>query len=113
MGHPGNHKITHLFEELDNHKKTRRKLTLQKKRNALLFLEKSFPFLGRLNGFDLSKKFGGRLSNQQERSISFLTMPVISAGSPSPRRTECRTPSPFPSPQGERVGVRGSSKVGA
>jgi hypothetical protein len=37
--------------------------SFNKKRNALLFLEKSFPFLRRLNGFDLSKNFGGRLLN--------------------------------------------------
>jgi hypothetical protein len=53
MGHPRNHKLTPLFRELDHCKKTRRKLTLQKKRNALLLLEKSFPFLRGLNGENL------------------------------------------------------------
>jgi hypothetical protein len=53
MGGSKNHKMTHLFEELGNHKKTLRKLTFRKKRNALLFLKKYFPFLGRLDRLDL------------------------------------------------------------
>jgi len=42
--------MPHLFEDLTHSEETLRKRPLQEKRNALLFLEKSFPFLGRLNG---------------------------------------------------------------
>jgi len=69
---PKNHKITHLFEDLSDGEKTLRKLTLQKRRNGLLFLEKSFPFLGRLNGDDLSKNFGGRLLNYNRDQFHLL-----------------------------------------
>jgi len=39
-----------------------KKLALQKKRKALLFLEKLFPFSGRLNQFDRSTSFEGRFA---------------------------------------------------
>jgi hypothetical protein len=48
-----NYKITCLFEELGNCKKTLRKRASLKKRTALLFLKKYCPFLGKSNGFDL------------------------------------------------------------
>jgi len=57
---PKKYKISHLFEDLTHSEATPEKRTPQEKGNALLFFEKSFPFLGRLNGFDLSKKSRGR-----------------------------------------------------
>ena len=53
MVNPKIHKIPRLFEELGNCKETLSKLTSRKKRNALLFFKKYFPFLRKSNGFDL------------------------------------------------------------